>query len=218
MAFKNVLVSFMGQNAQSSVADSSKIYPPAWLTAEDRPKPISDWRDSVHEHPESCRDDQSTTEVQRHGEQQRHQVGSVIRDLDSCTSSLSQGTRKAEECNHVEPTESTSLSSSIHGSGVFLQTDWVVPAEVGKGTTNPIVWDLRSDLGEHKSDPAERFRWPFSHLVQRSLGHKLRKHLVNHGQQNDGKHENRKHLVLQALNRSSGIEKGETIEQRRNDS
>ena len=123
---------------------------------------------------------------------------------------ISEGTYKGEE-------QTAALGDRIRELGVAIQTDRIVVREEKRYGGQCVPRELDEDVRQHERLPGVRLGRALTDLVQVALGNEVRHGLVDERAEDDEQHEHGEHLVLQILDRATGLEEREADEETRED-
>jgi len=97
--------------------------------------------------------------------------------------------------------------------GIALESNGVVPADKHESSEKDAVREFDKDLRQHEDLPAIHLGRTFTYFVKVSLDDEMR-HGLLHELTKDGKDiENGKHLVLETLDRVSGVQEDKADEE-----
>ena len=123
----------------------------------------------------------------------------------------------SQKHTYEEEEQPAALSDRIRILSVAIETDRIVEAEEQAHSRQSVPRELDEDVRQHERLPGVRLGRALTDLVQVALGNEVRHGLVDERAEDDEQHEHGEHLVLQILDRATGLEEREADEESADD-
>lgn len=119
---------------------------------------------------------------------------------------MSKGAGKNEKFPEEEPHQGSAFAA-LARIAIAVEPDWIIDAHEHEDGHQAVPWDLRYYLRQHEDLPAICLGWSLANFVKRPLGNEMWHLLLNQLAKDGQDVEYGEHLILQALDGQTRVEK-----------